>query len=359
MSAPVQYGPRFGAAAVYLNLSQLIPEDRVAQTMADLFGAAHFCPMSLTQWMAAKARAFEPVAARIAALAAQAPLRCLDETGFRVAGRNPWLHTVATDALTFYRVSPKRSDLPRDLAGGVIVHDGLKGYWSLSGAAHALCNAHHLRELKAVIEFDGETWAKPMRDLLLEANRAVESARERGETALAPQIVDGFHARYWDLLRLGLAYHRHLPRLPRHASRRGRDKRRPGHNLLIRLHKFKDAVLRFLVDFTVPFTNNLAEQAPRMMKVKMKISGAFRTFQSACDFAALRSLVATARKRGWNIMATLTQNPQNLVQALANSNAPWQLLSGRNCPAVVSLESHSFRVFTLICAIFRDKGTAL
>jgi transposase len=285
--------------------------------MTDLFGAARFCPQSLTQWVAAKARAFAPVMARIAELAAAAPVRCLDETGFRVAGRNHWLHTVAAGALTFYRVSPRRGDLPRDLQGGVVVHDGLKGYYDIEGAAHALCNAHHLRELKALIEIDGEAWAEAMRDLLLEAHRAVEDARERGLTALPPERVESFHARYWELLRAGLAYHRALPRLPRHPSNRGRQKHRPGQNLLIRLHRFKHDVLRFLVDFTVPFTNNLAEQALRMMKVKMKISGAFRTFEAACDFAALRSIIATARKRGWNILATLTQIPQHLTQALA------------------------------------------
>jgi transposase len=315
VKAPVQYGPRFRAAAVYLNLGQLIPEDRVAEAMADLFGAARFCPQSLTQWVAAKARAFAPVTARIADLAAGAPVRCLDETGFRVAGRNHWLHTVAAGALTFYRVSQKRGDLPRDLQGGVVVHDGLKGYYDIDGAAHGLCNAHHLRELKALIEIDGEAWAEAMRDLLLEAHRAVEDARERGLTALPPERVETFQARYWETLRAGFAYHRSLPRLPRHPSNRGRDKRRPGQNLLIRLHKFKDDVLRFLVDFAVPFTNNLAEQALRMMKVKMKISGAFRTFEAACDFAALRSILATARKRAWNILATLAQSPHNLSQA--------------------------------------------
>jgi transposase len=313
----VQYGPRFRAAAVYLNLGQLIPEDRVAEAMTDLFGAARFCPMSLTQWVAAKARALAPVTAGIAALAAAAAVRCLDETGFRVAGRNHWLHTVATQALTFYRVSPKRSDLPRDLSGGVVVHDGLKGYYDIEGAAHALCNAHHLRDLKALIEIDGEAWAEPMRDLLLEAHRAVEQAKQRGLTALPAESVEAFQARYWQLLRAGFAYHRSLPRLPRHPSNHGRDKRRPGHNLLIRLHRFKDDVLRFLVDFTVPFTNNLAEQALRMMKVKMKISGAFRTFAAAREFADLRSVLATARKRGWNILKTLNQNPHDLTKALA------------------------------------------
>jgi transposase len=115
-------------------------------------------------------------------------------------------------------------------------------------------------------------------------------------------------------LREGLACHRKLPSLPRAAT--GKPKRRPGENLLRRLHKFKDDVLRFLVDFDVPFTNNLAEQALRMMKVKMKISGAFRTFDAAQDFAALRSVIATARKQGWNILQTLTRAAPSLINAL-------------------------------------------
>ena len=174
MSAPAQYGERLRAAAVYLNVQQLIPEDRVAQTLSDLFGAVRFCPDTLADWVEKKARAFEPVFARIAALASAAPVRCLDETGFRVAGRGHWLHTVATDTLTLYRVSPKRGDIPKDLIGGVIVHDGFKSYRRLESLGHALCNAHHLRELMALIEFDKEPWAEPMRDLLLEANRAVD-----------------------------------------------------------------------------------------------------------------------------------------------------------------------------------------
>ena len=97
-----------------------------------------------------------------------------------------------------------------------------------------------------------------MRDLLLEANRAVEQAREAAATSLPPPVLEGFIARYWEILRQGLAFHRNLPRLQRHPSNRGRTKHRPGHNLLIRLHEFKDDVLRFLVDFSVPFTNNLA-----------------------------------------------------------------------------------------------------
>ena len=309
VAAPAQYGERIRAAAIYLNVQQLIAEGRVAQTMNDLFGAPYLCSASLTAWVEDKAAALSEAAAHIGVLAAQAPVRHLDETGFRVAGKGQWLHTVSTEALTFYRVTDERGAVPKDLTGGVVVHDHFKPYYGLTGVAHAFCNAHHLRELKALIEINAEPWAKDMSELLVAANEAVRKARDVGETALPPAAVEGFVARYWEAVRAGLAFHRSLPRLERRA--RGRTKRRPGHNLLERLKRYKNDVLRFLYDFTVPFTNNLAEQALRMMKVKMKISGAFRTFKGAADFAALRSVVATARKHALNILQALTAQPRD------------------------------------------------
>jgi len=315
VAAPAQYGERIRAAAVYLNVQQLIPEDRVAQTMSDLFGAPLLCPASLTAWVSDKATALAAVTARIGELAATAPVRHLDETGFRIAGRTQWLHTVSSQSLTFYRVSEKRGAVPGDLQGGVVVHDHFKPYYGLTGVAHAYCNAHHLRELKALIEFDAEPWARDMRDLLVEANDAVRKARPQGATALDPLALERFVARYWEAVRQGLAFHRAMPALKQRPA--GRTKRRPGHNLLERLKTYKDDVLRFLHDFAVPFTNNLAEQDLRMMKVKMKISGGFRTFEGASRFASLRSVVSTARKRGWNILHTLVSQPHDLIRHLA------------------------------------------
>ena len=315
VSAAAQYGERVRAAAIYLNVQQLIPEDRVAQTMHDVFGALYLCAASLATWVEDKAEGLASVAAHIGALAAQAPVRHLDETGFRVGGKGQWLHTVSTETLTFYRVTEQRGAVPEGLTGGVVVHDHFKPYYGLTKVAHAFCNAHHRRELKALIELDEEPWAKAMSDLLVEANAAVTSAREAGETTLSPAAVESFVARYWEAVRAGLAFHRSLPPLEKHA--RGRTKRRPGHNLLERLKTYKDDVLRFLYDFAVPFTNNLAEQALRMMKVKMKISGAFRTFKGATQFAALRSVVATARKQRCNILRALTANPHALILSFA------------------------------------------
>ena len=156
-----------------------------------------------------------------------------------------------------------------------------------------------------------------MRAVLREANAAVRAAREAGKRALPPEQVKAFVERYWAAVRMGLAYHRQLPKLETKSNTRGRRKHRLGHNLLDRLKKFKTETLRFLTDFDVPFTNNLAEQDLRMMKVKMKISGCFRTLEGARIFALLRSIVSTARKQGYNILQVLTATPEQLMQSLA------------------------------------------
>ena len=89
-----------------------------------------------------------------------------------------------------------------------------------------------------------------------------------------------------------------------------------GHNLLLRLSTRKPDVLRFLTDFRVPFTNNLAERDGRMMKLRQKISGGFRSAQGAEDFATIRSLLSTARKQNWDLLQTLTGDPALLTAKL-------------------------------------------
>jgi transposase len=304
VGSPAQYGPRFRAVAVYLNAQQLIPEDRTAQTLQDLFGAERLCPASLVAWGKKKAVEWAGVAAHIAALVAKAPVRNLDETGFRVGGKLQWLHTASTPALTSYRVTEKRGAVTEGLEGGVIVHDHFKPYYSLPSVTHALCNAHHLRELKALIEIEKEPWARQMRDVLVDGVNAVREALAQGAAALMDAVRGSLLGRYKNIVRRGLAFHREQPLLGRAARARGRTPLRPGHNLLNRLHQFRHDVLRFLHDFTVPFTNNQGERDLRMMKVKMKISGGFRTMAGAETFTRLRSVVSTARKQGWNILET-------------------------------------------------------
>jgi transposase len=164
VTSPVQYGERIKAAAVYLNAFHFIPEERAAEALQDMFGTKGLCPASIVAWGSAKAEKLKPFVDCIGGRVAAAPVRHLDETGFRIGGKTQWLHTLSTPMLTSYRASEKRGAIPQNLKDGVIVHDHFKPYYTLCNVKHALCNAHHLRELKALIEIEKEPQAAPRRE---------------------------------------------------------------------------------------------------------------------------------------------------------------------------------------------------
>lgn len=312
--AAAQYGPRVRATAVYLSFGQLIPEDRVAETMRDLFNVG-LCAATVAAMGVRKASELMSFANHIAARVAGAAVKHLDETGFRIGGRTQWLHVASTMGLTSYRVSPKRGSLP-SLMTGVIVHDHWKPYYTLTGVEHALCNAHHLRELKALIEIEKEPWARRMYKLLVKACQTVQRAVERGAHVIPASTYRRLLRLYDTIVVAGLAFHDVQAPLIRKGMR-GKKPRRTGHNLLLRFLKHKTDVLRFAKDFSVPFTNNQAERDLRMMKVRQKISGCFRTTTGAENFAAVRAVISTARKQSWNLLETLVKPAPNLILQLS------------------------------------------
>ncbi len=315
VNAPVQYGPRIAATAVYLQNAHFLPAERLAEVFRDLFQVA-ICTATLAGMTRKAAGCWQGFTERVRDLLVSADgVQHLDETGFRIAGKTQWLHVLSTPWLTFYRTDAKRGSLVAGLKGS-LVHDHWASYCKIPGVLHAMCNAHHLRELQALMEIDGEHWARRMQQLLRRANRAVWIAREKG-IPLPRSLLERIRGRYDRLLEEALAYHRALEplRAPK-PGRRGRKKRRPGHNLARRLRDRKQSVLRFLTDPEVPFTNNQAEQDLRMMKLRMQISGCFRSAQGARDCATLRSVLSTARKQGWNRIEALLAGPGELLAAL-------------------------------------------
>jgi transposase len=310
VTAPVQYGKRIGAFVLYLLHYQLLPEQRLAALMADLFGVK-LATATIARISQDCAKRFRGFADAVRDHVAAAPVKHLDETGFRIGGKTQWLHIASTLLLTFYRVSPKRGSLLAKVTG-IVVHDHWKPYYTMAGVLHALCNAHHLRELKALVEIEKEDWARKMQRLLRRACHATKLARER-DVPLKPGLIALLERGYDAILANGLAFHNGQPALAK-ARRRGRPPRRVGHNLLLRLSTRKHDVLRFLADPSVPFTNNLAEQDGRMMKLRQKISGGFRSVEGATDFAVIRSVLSTARKQGWNMLQTLTATPERLTK---------------------------------------------
>ncbi len=310
VTAPVQYGPRLVATAIYLQNAHFLPEERLTQLLRDLCGVS-LCPGTLNNLRRRAAEAWEPFVERIREHLIGCPgVKHLDETGFRVAGRGQWLHVLSNQLLTYYRISEKRGGV---LAGlrGILVHDHWAPYFQVPDVLHALCNAHHLRELEALVKIDGEAWAGRMQRFLRAAKRVAEWARKRGGV-VPPQLLKRMESRYDELVQEALDYHSGLPPLP--TGRRGRPKRRPGHNLALRLERRRAWVLHFLFDLSVPFTNNLGERDLRMMKLLMKISGGFRSLQGAREFVTLRSVLSTARKQGLKPIETLIEGPAALLK---------------------------------------------
>jgi transposase len=315
VNAPVQYGARIAAFVVYLLHYQLLPEARLVELMADLFGVK-LSAATVAAMSGACAERLKGLVTMIRDLIAGAPVKHMDETGFRIGGKTQWLHVACTALTTFYRVCAKRGSLLANVVG-IVVHDHWKPYYTMRGVSHALCNAHHLRELKALIEIEKEDWARKMQLLLRRACHAANLTRERG-VALPPRLIACFERRYDAIVAEGLNFHETQPPLAVRGGerRRGRAPRRTGHNLLLRFLARREDTLRFLHDPAVPFTNNEAERDGRMMKLRQKISGGFRSLKGAVQFATIRSFISTGKKQGWKIIDALTADPQDLAKSL-------------------------------------------
>jgi transposase len=302
---PVQYGPGIKALAVYLQEYQLLPSARTQELLADLFGCS-LCEGTLTTVLSTCFERLAPVEAAIKAAITGAQVAHFDETGVRVAGQTQWLHQAGTEHLTAYAVHPKRGKQATEAIGilpvftGTSVHDGWSAYAGYD-CRHALCNAHHLRELTFVAEQTPQPWATAMIDLLLKIKAAVAAAQAEGQVELPAEQRAEWAARYARLVAAGLAAN--PPPMP--TGKRGRRKQSPAKNLLDRLDKHREAVLAFMDDFAVPFDNNLAERDLRMVKVHQKISGCFRTEAGAATFSRIRGYISTLRKQGEHVLTAL------------------------------------------------------
>lgn len=307
-AAPVQYGPRVKSVAVYLGEYQLLPFDRLAEIMHDLFACETFSEGTLANFKADCSRRLEPVEAAIRDLATAAPVAGFDETGVRAIGSLHWLHTVSTRLLTWYYAHKRRGCEAMDAAGiladyrGRAVHDYWKSYLNYD-CDHALCNGHLLRELIFLWEEQSQKWAKAMIVHLLAIKEAVAAARAAGWTALLPPDQKRFLNSYKRIVKAGYLQNPVTPAPG--PKRRGRRKQSKARNLLDRFRDHPDSILAFMRDFAVPFDNNQSERDLRMMKLRQKISGTFRNFTALVNFCRIRGYVSTARKNGLNALDAL------------------------------------------------------
>jgi len=228
----------------------------------------------------------------------QAEVVHFDETGIRVAGRLQWLHTASTARETHLFVHEKRGRAALDSGDSVLkdfhgtaVHDCWKPYFKYGNARHALCGAHLLRELAGLKE-QGSLWAEEMHEFLLDLYKMPHPISAAEQVRTHDRIIQDLADR---------------EEPPPRQGKRGRPKQSPGRNLLDRLRAHEEGVLAFALEPGVPFTNNQAERDLRGTKVKLKVSGSFRTGGGARIYARIQAVISTFRKRGENVFNRLCE----------------------------------------------------
>lgn len=300
VKAQVQYGPNLQSHMVYLHAYQLLPLARTAEVLEAVYGhrPSEAAILTASQRLAGL---LEREMAPIRQALSQSECLHSDESGVRAEGSLRWLHVVSTAKWTLYSLHDKRGFEGMSASGilpgfeGWVVHDGLEWYQQFSDCRHALCNAHHLRELRFIVEQYQQTWAEDLFTLLLDMKQQVEQG------PVSPEAQQQAEAEYTRLLQLGWDSNPEV--LP--SGKRGRPKRSPPQNLLRRLSDYRHQVLAFWQHPGVPFDNNQAERDLRMIKVRQKISGTFRSLQAAHLFCHLRSWLSTLHKQGIGIFDAL------------------------------------------------------
>jgi len=302
--ASVQYGPCVLSRALYLHDYQLLPYQRTAEAMRELFGCALSAGTLSTAVRQCAAGLIE-TELKIKRGLRRSPVIHADETGLRVAGRLHYVHVASTARLTHYGADARRGKAAMDEIGvlpqyrGTCVHDGWLSYTFYPKCRHALCGAHLLRELIYFEELSEETkaWASPLKELLLEMKAEVERVSAEGGKRLPADKLAALTESYDRLTAEGL-------KAPP-ASDVPEGVQKQARNLLLRLERRKEEVLRFVTDFCVPFDNNQAERDLRMVKLQQKTSGCFRTEDGARRFCRIRSYLSTTRKQGRRVLQAL------------------------------------------------------
>ncbi len=310
VNAAVQYGPGAQAAMVHLNQNHAVSVQRTAALMKDFFGLA-VSQATVVKAALAGAETLRPTVQGIGQGAVSSAVLHADETGLRVAKKLHWLHVLASDTLTWIGCHPKRGTEAFEALAllqqfqGVLVHDGWMPYKALP-CQHALCNAHHLRELTYLLDEQGQAWAGDLIEVLTHAshldnvNCADGQSPNYNARTYQTQVRELRHL--YDAI---LAQARADNPMAPSSGKRGRPKQSKATNLIGRLRDYSDDVWRFMTRADVPFTNNVAEQTVRMPKVKQKVSGCFRTLQGAQTYCVIRSYCATMHKQGANIFDSL------------------------------------------------------
>lgn len=303
VNAPMQYGAGLKALVVSLSSFGMVSANRIVELLEGM--GVSISDGTVCNIVDECARLCdERVIPRLREEILSRDIIHCDETGIKIEGRNHWAHTSSTADITLIQAHPKRGlkaikdneILPN--YRGIAVHDCWSSYFnkSFDHVTKAVCGAHIDRELQGVIEnHKDQRWAKRMQALLAEIYKSKQRLVSQGESKAPNEMIGRYSEQYDKIIRQG---HKQSPYKEPKQKGRGRPNKGKVRNLLERLEKLKDAVLRFFTDFRVPFSNNVGERSFRLAKCKQKVSGTFRSRRGGANFCSIYSFIDTSRKNG-------------------------------------------------------------
>lgn len=303
IKSPVSYGTLIQSLVILIKDYQFIPYERICEFMRDVFGI-ELSQGSIANFENRCADNLSDYYNELAEQARQAEILHADETGIRLTGSLFWLHVYSNDFFTFYAYHKNRGKKAIDAIGiliyfnGLLCHDFWAAYFD-TDCRHSMCNAHLLRELKAMLELYEEDWAGGLIEMLLEIKKRVEAA---SGNSISSHLYTRYKNRWLEHIRKAMKLHPPPKKIP---GKRGRPKKGKILSLLERLYNHVDDILRFARENIAVFDNNLAERDLRMMKTKLKISGCFRSSQGAEAFCIIRSYISTIKKQGGNVFEAI------------------------------------------------------
>jgi transposase len=294
---------------VYLNQYQYLPFERLQEFSQDCLG------LSISDGLLAASNQLcyenlEQTEMDIKQQIIQSEVMHNDETGVRCERKTQWIHSSSTELYTHYSIQNKRGKEGMEAIGiltdfkGISVHDRWASYDDYD-CGHALCNAHLLRDLKFLAEENDSKWAEKMITVLVQANR------DKKEGSLDKKAIHAIEKQSHRIIKEGLK--QEPPPITITTIKRGRKAKTKSLLLLeVFMHRSQQ-VWAFIYNEAVPFDNNLAERDLRMVKLKQKISGCFRSLNGAQVFCRIRSYISTVRKQGYSILhaieCALLHNP--------------------------------------------------
>lgn len=303
VKAAVQYGNNLQALVVTMNTMGAVSIKRTHEILSGVFGIP-IATGSISNMVKRCASQLTNVVDMIKQYMIDAKLGHFDETGTRVDKKLWWVHDASNEEFTYLALSSKRGAIGIDECGvlpvfsGIAMHDCWASYWNYTEANHAVCCAHLLRELTGIFEnHPDQQWASDFMKLLLKMKKTKEKLIAKGKECMSTYYKNKFSLQYQELIKQGKDANP-LPETPK--KKRGRKKKGKILALIERLEQYKASVCLFANDFSVPFDNNQAECDIRMVKVKTKVSGCFRTEDGARDYLKIMSYVGTAHKHGFN-----------------------------------------------------------